>query len=137
MTSPIFRPELSLSCISFYYHMFGSLLGKIRISLQYNGTFDMIFSSYIMSIFLYFYLDNIKRRVDEKEFNQGNRWILNEILIQNSSQYSMRLIIESIRGFDRSNKMGLDDVSFYEGYCQTLPSKFKRYTVFIIVFFFF
>lgn len=66
--------------------------------------------------------DKIIKKVDQIELNQGERWIKNEIAVRNSMQSTLRLIFQSIRGFDRSNKMGLDDITFTDEPCQSLPS---------------
>ncbi|CAD5125314.1 DgyrCDS13557 [Dimorphilus gyrociliatus] len=55
--------------------------------------------------------------------NHGNRWILNEILIKKSQNTSLRIVFQSIRGFDRSNLLGLDDIRLYNGFCETLRDK--------------
>lgn len=37
--SPIFKPKSINSCLSFYYHMFGSMIGKLQIFISYNGLY--------------------------------------------------------------------------------------------------
>lgn len=71
--------------------------------------------------------DRIVKQVDEIEFNQGKQWIKNEILIQNSLYISLRVIFQSVRGFDRSNKMALDDIAFYDKPCHLSLSKFYTF----------
>lgn len=39
IVSPPFQPRSSISCLSFYYHMYGSMVGKLQAYLQYDGLF--------------------------------------------------------------------------------------------------
>ncbi|CAD5125316.1 DgyrCDS13559 [Dimorphilus gyrociliatus] len=112
ISSPNFKPQSSISCLSYYYHMFGSLIGRLQVILRLE--------------------EKLTIHVFKHEFNHGNVWLHNEILIRNQQNVEMKVIFESIRGFDRSNKMALDDISFYNGFCQTLQgflqSFFHSYT---------
>ncbi|CAD5125315.1 DgyrCDS13558 [Dimorphilus gyrociliatus] len=85
-----------------------------------------------LSYYYHMFGNKLIRRAFQHEFNQGDVWLHNEILIRNQQNVEMKVIFESIRGFDRSNKMALDDISFYNGFCQTLQgflqSFFHSYT---------
>lgn len=35
--SPIFTPKSMNSCLSYHYHLFGSMIGKLQTFLSYNG----------------------------------------------------------------------------------------------------
>lgn len=85
------------SCLSFYYHMYGTRMGTFNVYLRQLFSVKKIFT---------------------KTGNQGNKWILGQATLQTTTNFS--LLFEGVMGSGYDSDIAIDDVSISSGGC-SLP----------------
>ena len=91
----VMYPPTSGRCFQFWYHMYGSTMGKLELFLIPRGG----------QISLLWY----------KSGNQGNKWIRQIVNIKNSTFYQIRFISTAERGY--AGDMALDNLFFTNRIC--------------------
>ena len=94
LTSVMFPPT-SGRCFQFWYHMYGTNMGRLELFLLSRGG----------EISLLWY----------KSGHQGDKWIQQIVNIKNSKSYQIRFISTAERGY--AGDMALDNLFFTNGIC--------------------
>ncbi|XP_044260741.1 MAM and LDL-receptor class A domain-containing protein 1-like [Tribolium madens] len=94
LISPVYDKTDENVCFEFYYHMYGSTTGSLRIYLKkVNETWQL----------------DPKKSLWEKSGNQGNRWYRGFITI-GSINTDYQIVIEGVRGRSYVSDIAIDDV---------------------------
>jgi len=83
--------SLSSPTLSFAYHMFGSTMGSIKVSVM-NSTTGQI------------------SEVFNKAGNKGNQWLTETISLSNFDGQTIQILIEGKTGFSYRSDMAVDDI---------------------------
>ncbi|CAG5126615.1 unnamed protein product, partial [Candidula unifasciata] len=93
------------SCFTFWYHMYGSSIGKLNILISITPTQNAT----VWSLF----------------GDQGNQWLNGQAPIV--SQYnSFFILIQGVRGVEFDGDIAIDDVGYQNSPCGTLPATAKQ-----------
>ncbi|XP_031553545.1 uncharacterized protein LOC116290605 isoform X2 [Actinia tenebrosa] len=92
----------NISCVTFYYHMFGSQIGTFNVYQLVEGNYTRLF---------------------QLKGNQGNRWYRAELHLRQyvgrNSNFS--IVFEAIRGSGFKGDIAIDDISTSVHPCPSLP----------------
>ncbi|XP_078334103.1 MAM and LDL-receptor class A domain-containing protein 1-like [Crassostrea virginica] len=88
-------------CLQFYYHMYGSQIGKLNVKLRLNNALGSTIWS--------------------KSGNQGNQWSIAQVTLQNIqiNTPTYQVAFEGVRGTGFLSDIAIDDVSIVNGTCQS------------------
>ena len=106
LVSPLELNATTAACLSFFYHMYGSHMGTLRVYRRYNGTVNAL--SW------------------EKSGEQGNMWKAAKIhLLPPTGHYGTkgRVVFEAERGIGFQGDMAVDDIRVTGGPC-SLPGNY-------------
>ena len=82
------------SCLTFWYHMYGSDMGTLKIVIPMSDGDEQLWS---------------------RSGNQGDQWIQALVNITISDNYN--IVFEGVRGNDIRSDIALDDIFFVSGPC--------------------
>lgn len=98
--SPVYSPSLSKSCFIFWYHMYGSAIGSLRVYVKSE-------TENLASLY----------PVWEKSGDQGNVWLKATVPIHPLHD-NFQIVIEGVRGASYVSDIAIDDVSLEFENCQ-------------------
>lgn len=102
--SPVFSSNNSPGCFVFWYHMYGSTIGRLRIYIKPESHVFVELTP-----------------VWEKSGDQGNQWLRGNVTIPPLSE-SFQVVIEGVRGISYLGDTAIDDVSLLNTNCSALDS---------------
>ncbi|XP_071508385.1 MAM and LDL-receptor class A domain-containing protein 1-like [Diadema antillarum] len=94
LISPIIEEQLRPSCLVFWYHMYGSHIGKLNVYAKVNGSALP------------------RRPVWQMTGNQGQRWHRASVELS-TVRRKFFVVFEGVLGPDYRSDIALDDVQFY------------------------
>ncbi|XP_035215511.1 mucin-5AC-like [Stegodyphus dumicola] len=100
--SPVYPYYLSGGCFVFWYHMYGSTIGGLRVYLKPEG---FLFGEFLPDW--------------EKWGNQGNQWLRGNLSIPEFKE-NFQIIIEGVRGTSYIGDTAIDDVLLTTADCDSL-----------------
>ncbi|CAL1278429.1 unnamed protein product [Larinioides sclopetarius] len=100
--SPVYPSEYSGGCFIFWYHMFGSTTGGLRVYIKPESH---VFGEQPPGWALY--------------GDQGNHWYRGNITLPRLSE-NFQIIIEGVRGSSYIGDTAIDDVSLNDGDCESI-----------------
>ena len=101
LVSPNITTNDYVSCLSFWYHMYGDHTGTLRVFMLYDS--------------------NVRRISWYKAGDQGDRWrnaLMNLVPYSNFS--NMQLVWEVERGIGYKGDIAIDDIKVMPGKCNSL-----------------
>ncbi|KRT85486.1 hypothetical protein AMK59_1274, partial [Oryctes borbonicus] len=96
--SPIYKRETNNTCLEFYYHMFGSGMGELRVYVK------KVNDSWIFKL---------EEAVFVKDGNQGNEWLRGLVQLGSIGD-EFQIVFEGVRGFSFTTDIAIDDVKIIE-----------------------
>ncbi|XP_065061724.1 MAM and LDL-receptor class A domain-containing protein 1-like isoform X2 [Rhopilema esculentum] len=96
LSTPVMESDGKPRCLDFYYHMYGSGVGSMVVSVGYDGISS----------------DNLKITG-----NQGNWWNHGATTIDVPSGKKFQVHFESMRGKSWAGDVALDDIKIWKGAC--------------------
>ncbi|XP_067654504.1 MAM and LDL-receptor class A domain-containing protein 1-like [Haliotis asinina] len=98
-------PASNTTCFHFYYHMYGTAVGTLRVWYKESGAYPV--------------------PIWEQAGSKGNAWQKGQITIPTSKR-DFQIIVEGVRGSSWSGDIGLDDVSIDNATsCPMIPNTAK------------
>ncbi|XP_078264732.1 enteropeptidase [Rhinoraja longicauda] len=94
LVSPELVAASKPSCISFWYHMYGTSFSHLNVFIVSDQTWEVMF---------------------EKEGDYGSQWNYGQFTMNVTS--GVRVVFEAKRGYGTLNEIALDDVSLTNGAC--------------------
>ncbi|XP_067848346.1 enteropeptidase [Heptranchias perlo] len=94
--SPVLSVDPEPSCLSFWYHMYGIDVSRLRVYIASDG--------------------DASRTAFQKEGNYGNRWNYGQLTINETS--AVRVVFEAIKNIGLLTDIALDDISLTNGTCK-------------------
>ncbi|XP_054708630.1 uncharacterized protein LOC129218373 [Uloborus diversus] len=102
--SPVFPMDYSGGCFSFWYHMYGSTTGGLRVYIRpESSVFDEVSPTW------------------EKFGDQGNQWRMGNISVPYYDQ-NFQIVIEGIRGTSYIGDTAIDDVNISTTGCDNIAN---------------